>query len=535
MQRLHAVCLIWGLVSLLALLPTTHGQNQEQAADADSNKPPLPVIADEPRTIDPLTLIAEPLRKKVNVKFEGTSLREIAEWISTQASLPVLLDQRPLMDEAGVSANEPISDQLQDEPLYLFFNRLARSNIGWYIEDNVVHLSSIEDAQQKLSTRFYNVGDLLDKEISGDSIVGTLTNTVHAASWDDMGGEGNAQMLGDVLFVRQTEAIHVQIAGLLQAIRSPGRQTFVADPLANLEIRDKLKSTTTVNFDDTPLEEAVRILSQQTSVDIRLDRMALREKRIRGREPISLRLADRDLGTILKVMLGEFELSTVLQDGVLWVTSVDEPTLRTAVYDVRDLCQNSDESDALAEAITSQTDPDSWSELGGEGSLDFITAGTLVIENSDEVHNLVLQLLQNYRTALRSSKPRESEDASQELITRYYKVDTAVAEDLGIFIPIEIQPDSWAIAKEDAVGTIRWLASKPQVTKEGDILPSSVLVIYNTRSVHQEVEEVIQRVNNGDGSLNAVNRGGGMSGMGGGMGFGGMFDVSSELSVQQPK
>ncbi|MGM0490693.1 MAG: hypothetical protein ACQESR_28535, partial [Planctomycetota bacterium] len=45
---------------------------------------------------------------------------------------------------------------------------------------------------------------------------------------------------------------------------------------------------------------------------------------------------------------------------------------------VRDLCRDSDESDALRDAIRSQAAPDSWGQVGGPGSIQFAKPGTMV-------------------------------------------------------------------------------------------------------------------------------------------------------------
>lgn len=69
-------------------------------------------------------------------------------------------------------------------------------------------------------------------------------------------------------------------------------------------------------------------------------------------------LADRKLSTILQTLLLDLELTWILRDGVLWITSEDEAAdfLKTCVYDVRDLCDSEVKTKALVEAIVATAD-----------------------------------------------------------------------------------------------------------------------------------------------------------------------------------
>src|SRR5690606_33086007 len=102
---------------------------------------------------------------------------------------------------------------------------------------------------------------------------------------------------------------------------------------------------------------------------------------------------------------------------------------KTAVYDVRDLCRDSRESKALHEAIENQAHPETWENIGGLGSISFPRPGVLVVFQTEQVHDAVLQLLENYRLALRASKPRVPKSSPQEIVTRYYRMPTPMAND----------------------------------------------------------------------------------------------------------
>ncbi|MBM4093310.1 MAG: hypothetical protein FJ276_28445 [Planctomycetes bacterium] len=346
------------------------------------------------------------------------------------------------------------------------------------------------------------------------------------------------RLLGDVLFVRQTDDVQREIQGLFAALRKHARQTFIYDPPQHSALRAKLAASVSVDYLDTPLEDAVAKLAAASDADIRLDVPSLREIRIRGREPITLKLADRTLETVLQAMFLELNLTWLLQDGVLWITTPErgEDHLKTAVYDVRDLCADSAESEALQDAITSQTDPDAWDEYGGPGALQFARPGTLVVSQHESMHVELIGLLESYRTALLSSKPRDRHALDpNEVITVYYRMHAAMADDLVTVLPKLVQPDGWkSESHPDGQGEILRVASPPELfNREGQLAASAakgspagdatvvvsraVLVIRQTRAAHEKIAEVIGRVESGDAAAM-----GGMGGMGGG-GFGGMF------------
>ncbi|MFP6762664.1 MAG: hypothetical protein VB858_03570, partial [Planctomycetaceae bacterium] len=135
-----------------------------------------------------------------------------------------------------------------------------------------------------------------------------------------------------------------------------------------------------------------------------------------------------------------------------------------------------------------------------------------------------------YRTALRSSKPRNrGEEEEQEVITVYYRLHSKVAIDLSLKLPLLVSPDTWQSEQEkDRPGQLFVISSEPDFSNIGKsaqtataskqpttslIVERSVLIIQQTRAAHNEITKIIRRVRTGDGG------GGGASG-GGGFGSG---------------
>ncbi|MCU0962980.1 MAG: hypothetical protein MUF48_23040 [Pirellulaceae bacterium] len=494
-----------------------------------------PVIADEPKTIDPATLVPPPLAANASVTFANASLRDVLDWLRTEQQLTVLLETGALK-EANISLVEPISDQLQDAPLYLLLNRLRVLGLAWYFEGNILHITSVAVADARRKTVPYNVGDLLDSGYELSELAEAIMRTIAPASWEDAGGDGAVSFLGDVMFIRQTDPVQRQVQGLLAALRKHARQTFILDPPQHVALRAKLEQQISVDFLDTPLEAAVADLARLTQTDVRLDVGALRSARIREREPVTLKLSDCALHIVLQAMFVDLKLNWVLRDGVLWLTTEQDANAfhKTAVYDVRDLCHNVAESEALMDAVQSQTEAD-WDDTGGVGSMASPQPGTLVVYHRESMLMDVLALLETYREALRSSKPRDRKvQDPQEVITVYYRLHAHMAQELATLLPKLVLPDTWkSETRPDAVGEVFHVASPPDLfTEDGRlaraimdkdpasaqalVVARTVLIVRQTRAAHAEIAKLIGRVETGDPREGAPGgMGGGMGGMGG--------------------
>ncbi|MEN1680160.1 MAG: hypothetical protein AAGJ46_11250 [Planctomycetota bacterium] len=500
-----------------------------------------PVIADEPMSIDPATLMPTPLAAPATVRFQGESLLEVAQWLTSQPGLTGVID-RAALDDFGVALGEPVYIELDDEPIYLLLDRLRVLGLAWFIEDGVVTITTQEEAETRLTTETYNLGDLLDAGYDRELIIDGVISTIAAETWaENGGGDAEIQWLGDVLFVSQTQPVQRQIAGLLKAIRKHGRRTFVYEPSAHAQIRTKLDQPITIRMRQTPLVVAVEKIGEAAGVAIGVNQSALDDFAIGQREPISVDLKRQSLRTVLRVALGGLELTAIPRDGMLTVTTEEEAetALKAAVYDVRDLCRDNDEGNALIDAIVRQVASSTWAENGGgESELRFFKPGVLVASQTEANHRELLSLLEQYRQALTKSKPRtEPGPDPAEVLTRYYRLPQAMATDLRVQLPTLVAPRAWRSDKKPgAVGVIHALNSTDlvQVLKPNQpprVAPHVTLIIRQTRAAHQEIERLIERVKSGDGPINPPEgkQFGGGGGLGGG-GFGGGY-----FSVEPPR
>jgi hypothetical protein len=153
--------------------------------------------------------------------------------------------------------------------------------------------------------------------------------------------------------------------------------------------------------DGTPLEEIIAFLREEYDVEIVLDTVALDELGIGPDEPISISLRNIRLDQAMRRMLEPLELTYVVDDGVLLVTSEEEALtkLRLAIYDVRDLVSQGD-YDSLRKIIVSTIAADTWAGSGsGESEIRaYPQRGAFVVLQTISVHEEIANLL----TAMRA-------------------------------------------------------------------------------------------------------------------------------------
>ncbi|MEM6330390.1 MAG: hypothetical protein AAF790_09085, partial [Planctomycetota bacterium] len=111
---------------------------------------------------------------------------------------------------------------------------------------------------------------------------------------------------------------------------------------AELRISEALQGPLTsvgLDFTDTPLEEVVEFLRAEYQIEIQLDTLALEDLGIGADEPITVNLRNISLRSALRIMLKQLELTYIIKDEVLQITTEEAAALELTVkvYPVGDL------------------------------------------------------------------------------------------------------------------------------------------------------------------------------------------------------
>lgn len=173
-----------------------------------------------------------------------------------------------------------------------------------------------------------------------------------------------------------------------------------ADPITT-KLREALEQPTAIDFVETPLCEAVQFLKEYHKVEIQLDLRALDELGLAADTPITRSMHGVSLRSALKFMLGEIDMTYIIKNQVLLLTTLDaaQDMLSMRIYPVVDLVvlkSGRYSAHPLLQMITSVVEPDSWDDAGGPGSI-FDFRGSLVVSQSEEVHEKIDELLRLLR------------------------------------------------------------------------------------------------------------------------------------------
>jgi uncharacterized protein YfaS (alpha-2-macroglobulin family)/TolA-binding protein len=194
-------------------------------------------------------------------------------------------------------------------------------------------------------------------------------------------------------------------------------------------IRAALNRPADIDFVEIPLSEVAELLADSHGIQVQFDKKALDDVGVKLDTPVTRRLRGVTLRSALRLMLRDLDLTYMVADGVLLITTPEQADARleTVVYPVGDLVLVKDESgqtwadfDSLVNLITSTVKPTSWDTVGGPGSIARSEAtNTLTLSQTQDVHEAIAAVLDRLREARRQSgagipvRPRPTESPSQ--------------------------------------------------------------------------------------------------------------------------
>jgi hypothetical protein len=220
--------------------------------------------------------------------------------------------------------------------------------------------------------------------------------------------------------------------------------TFPADwnkpspPCANRQLVNQarkllkaLNTPMTIDVQDSTLEDVLTYLQDKAGITIVLPQAILDEWKISSKTPVCINLKSVTLRTILKKVLGDLDLTYIINKEVIEVRTEEraKKAMTTRAYPIRDLAllvnprlkQTKDETkwresaDDIIKAIVDSIDPKSWSANGGPGKITFdLRTKSLVVTQSTEIH---------YRLAANIGAPSDSSPSKNKATDSGTKVE----------------------------------------------------------------------------------------------------------------
>jgi hypothetical protein len=176
-----------------------------------------------------------------------------------------------------------------------------------------------------------------------------------------------------------------------------------------------LGKTIGVNFADTPLVDVLESISAQVDVPFLLDVVGVEEAGLAADEPVSFwSVTDGEKGgdaeinkiridQVLDLMLGEFELTWFIDEGIVHVTTIEisNERLINRSYDLSPFQKAGIEPGTLLEIVMQESEA-LWAEVDGSGGGIIVVGDVMTIRQSYQAHREAEQIL---KAILDSGKP----------------------------------------------------------------------------------------------------------------------------------
>ncbi|MFT5525617.1 MAG: hypothetical protein ACI9HK_003587 [Pirellulaceae bacterium] len=368
------------------------------------------------------------LSDRISVNLKRTPLAEFAEFIRANTAFDCELDM-PALDDVGIDPDTEVTVKLAGVSLYSVLNSVTRRlELDWRLDGKLIVVSTPEYVESRQVVRTYNCADLfydpIEKTIDRNRLVDLIQGVVAPYSWESVGGPGAITSYRESLLISQGFHTHEDVSELLTTL-SQIAKTYDKDPHAVIsqidfpndpysKLRRQLQDKRIrLEFTNAKLGDVVRYISSETGINFELDEKSLDEIGISPNVTVTFECKETALDQALKRMLKDLELTYVIRDEVVLISTPEEAECKLAVriYPVRDLVidRNSKE---LERALYRIVTPQSWDHNGGPGTIDrFERTTSLVIAQTDYVHDQIRVLLEQ----LRAAKAETSAEAKQQL------------------------------------------------------------------------------------------------------------------------
>ena len=160
-----------------------------------------------------------------------------------------------------------------------------------------------------------------------------------------------------------------QAKKVLQQGRKPVLAARSKQHTAEQRINAALDDQTTQTFIETPLVEAIQVISRSHNIPIVIDRRALEEIGLSSDVGVSIDLRNVTLRSYLRLMLRDLDLTYLVKDEVMQITTAEaaEQNLVIEIYEMPGRLAT--RTDQVAKVIPQMVVPDAWDITGGPSTL----------------------------------------------------------------------------------------------------------------------------------------------------------------------
>lgn len=160
---------------------------------------------------------------QTGLDYSDQPLQDVVTQLSDEYGIPIQLNKGAL-EEAGIGTDTKVSVTLHKISLRSALRLMLRTlQLTWTVQDEVLIITTKEDAEKQLDTCVYNAQGLVDSTDpkSVKALVDAICACVATDTWAVNGG-GQAEIRplpSGLLVVAQTRAVQEQVSALLSRIR----------------------------------------------------------------------------------------------------------------------------------------------------------------------------------------------------------------------------------------------------------------------------------------------------------------------------
>lgn len=334
------------------------------------------------------------LEQRVSFNFNEKPLSECLAYFERVAGVKIRI---PEMVAHELYPAKPVTLQLENVRLSMALELLLR-DLGAFatttFDGSALRIATFdqEESPENMLWRAYPVPDFrqaVRPEL--DPVAELLMNTIEADMWQDVGGPGSVQRIGNLLLVSQANRVHQKIPGFLHALRKvrAGEQSscdvrsFSADREETLK---RLQRPLALKYEDVALQEMMADLANRAKLRIVLTKR-IEDVGIDAKTPVTCDLPERELEDNLYALLRPLDLGFEVREDYLAITTADHvnspDNLETEILDVRPLLL-SFSANELMKLLKCAVEPDNWSDVGGPASIEEFR-GLLIVQGRPEI------------------------------------------------------------------------------------------------------------------------------------------------------
>ncbi|MCH7724852.1 MAG: hypothetical protein IH991_00005 [Planctomycetes bacterium] len=186
------------------------------------------------------------LDENTKIDFIEVPLQDVMDYLADVHKIPIVIDARAL-NTVGLGTDTPITRRLGISLRSALRLLLDEIELTYLIRDEVLLITSLEEADRMAEIRVYDVADLLEKNEPADHLAQTILTALRVPTGNGKRGDADAKprksprqitAYRTTLMVRDTLHGHAEVTQLIAALKesiAPAKPTVPEDPTTTEE------------------------------------------------------------------------------------------------------------------------------------------------------------------------------------------------------------------------------------------------------------------------------------------------------------